>query len=167
MVYKANRFKWGIRHRSVKRPHLPGDVSSILVAVLHRSDMPEGDGQGRHLPVSSLQGPALVVHSLRGIRHTHHGGFSISVGFAPKVSVWLKPQPHQHGSKVAPGARAMTAAAAACLGQGLAPPKGLLHPGMGAGQAPALRGLKLLWLWPPVPPGKLACNAWFAEPAAY
>lgn len=49
--------------------------------------MPEEDGHGGHLPASSLEGPAPVGHSPRGIGHTYHGDFSLYVGLAPKVSV--------------------------------------------------------------------------------
>lgn len=98
------------------------------------------------------------------VPHTHHGG-SASVGLALfRVLVWFNPQPHCHGSEEASGATAPSVAAAACPGQGPAPPEGFVPLGMGVGQALALWRLQLLWLQPPELPGKVVCKAWCAEP---
>lgn len=136
----------------------------ILVALLHRWDRCEQASEDRQLPMSSVAGQARVLHCPKGTTHTHHRG-SVSVSLALfRVLVWFNPQPYCHGSKEASGARAPSVAAAACPGQGPAPPEGFVPPGMGVGQALALWRLQLLWLQPPVLPGKVVCKAWCAEP---
>lgn len=150
MVYKANRFKWGIWYHSIKDA-FPRGWEGWFWWPCCTGDRCEQPSQGGHLPTSSLPGQPLELHCPRGAMNTHHGG-SVPVGLA--LRVWFKPQPPLHGSKEASRARPLSVAAAAGPGQGPAPPEGFVPLGMGVSQALALWRLQLLWLQPQSCQGK-------------